>query len=289
MSISEKGAMTQAMEAAAGSGRWGRAALLALALQLRPAWVLLGLSFVWGGEVSWLSRLRILPAHPDWYLPALAQSCATALTLIGLARRLRPAWVVTAAAAAGAAAWALTSSVVPNGAEGFVLALGTIREVLAMAVILVCVGMTWTLARAWTAVAVVAVLAGGADGAIRLLLSNTLFGARWPEDWPSELAVDVVAVALLAAALALLRRRDPDLARAPSTPWAAPAECGARGPSRNGILVGATGLLLLAVMHLAAGFLVSNWSAADALRLAAAAGFFALVVSTASTMWILRS
>lgn len=286
MRVSVKGAMARAMDAAAGSGCWGRAALLALALQLRSAWVLLDPWFAWGGEASRLSSLRIMPAHPDWYLAALAQSCATALTLVGLARRLGPAWVVTAAAAAGAAAWGLTSFLVPNGPEGLLLALGVIREVLTMAVILACVAMTWTLARGWTAVAVVAVLAGAADGAIPLLLSNTVFRSAWPEGWPRDLAVDVVGVALLAAALALFRRRDPDLATGPLAPGAAVTVTGlgARRANRDGVLVGVSGLLLLALLHLTAGFLVSRWSVADSLRLAAAAALFALVVCAALTM-----
>ena len=109
------------------------AGLLALALQLRPAWLLLGAWVVWGGggSPSWLPRLRFLPAHPDWYVPTLVQSCVTALTLVGLARRFRLGWALLTAAVAGGVAWAVSFAFMPSGLDGFSLMFRPPQEILA--------------------------------------------------------------------------------------------------------------------------------------------------------------
>jgi hypothetical protein len=273
MSPAEKNEMMQVFAAGTGSARVGRAALLALALQLRPAWVLLG-PWVGGGEGvrSLLSRFRILPAHPDWYLPALVQSCVTALTLVGLSRRFRPNWALLTAALAGTVAWAVAFAFVPAGLDGFSVTFLGIREFVAMAVILICLQVTWRRLGPWTAVPVVALVGGLATGSMGFLLTNTIFRSPWPEDWPIEMGTHVVGVALLAIALALLRRRSWDAA-SPGT--VEPASM------RSGIVAGTVGLLVLVLTHLAAGILVSGWTTGDSLRLVGAAAVLALVATAA--------
>ncbi len=141
-----------------------------------------------------------------------------------------------------------------------------------MAIILACVRMTWMRLGPWTAVPIVASIGGVAAGAIRFLLSNSVFGSPWPEDWPRELGIEVVGVALLAVALALLRGPNAGLADAAS------AKPGSRG---SGVLAGTAGLLLLVLGHLTAGFLVSGWTMEDSRRLATTAALLAAVGSAA--------
>jgi len=274
MSVPEKNEMMRAFAAGTGGARVGRAALLAFALQLRPAWVLLGPWVGWGGEGarSLLSRIRFLPAHPDWYLPALVQSCVTALTLVGLSRRFRPNWALLTAAFAGTVAWAVTFALVPTGPDGFSVTFLGVREFVAMAVILICLRMTWRRLGPWTSVPVVALVGGLATGSIGFLLTNTIFRSPWPEDWPLEMGIHLVGVALLAIALALLRRRSWDIS---STGALKPAWMG------SGFLPGTVGLLVLVLAHLAAGFLASGWTKGDSLRLVGAAAVLALVATTA--------
>ena len=274
MSASEKSEMMQAFVAGTGSARVGRAVLLALALQLRPAWVLLGPWVGWGGEGarSLLPRFRILPAHPDWYLPALAQSFVTALALVALGRRIRAGWALLMAALAGTVAWAFTFAFVPTGLDGFSATFLGIREFVAVAVILICLRMTWRRLGPWTAVPVVALVGGFAAGAIGFLLTNTVFRSPWPEDWPLEVSTHVVGVALLAIALALLRTRNWDVSGAGTAPPAS---------MRSGILAGTAGLLVLVLAHLTAGFLVSGWTMGDSRRLVSVAAVLALVATAA--------
>lgn len=274
MSAEQKKEMMQVLAAGDGSARVGRAALLALALQLRPAWMLLGPWVGGGGEGarSLLPRLGILPAHPDWYLPALVQSCVTALALVGLGRRFRPGWALLTAALAGTVAWAVAFAYVPSGLDGFSVTFLGVQELVAMAVILFSLRTTWRRLGPWTAVPVVALVGGLASGSIGFLLTFTVFRSPWPEDWPLQMGKDVVAVALLAIAVALLRRRSWETSGA-----------GTVGPSstRGGILAGTVGLLVLALAHLAAGFLAAGWTTRDSLPLAGAAALLALVATAA--------
>ncbi len=266
--------MMPVLAAGAGGGRLGRAALLALAFQLRPAWVLLGPWVGGGGEGvrSLLPRLRILPAHPDWYVPALVESCVTALVLVGLGRRFRPTWALLTGALAGTVAWGVTFAYVPSGPDGFSVTFLAVREVVGMAAILISLLVTWRRLGPWTAVPVVALVGGLATASTGFLLTNTIFGSPWPEDWPLEAGTHVVGVALLAIALALLRTRS----------WATPgATAVGRDSVRSGLLAGTVGLLALVLAHLAAGAFVWAWTAADSMRLAVAAGVLALVAATA--------
>jgi hypothetical protein len=271
MTATQKPTLLQVLGAGDRSARRGRVWLLAFALQLRPAWALLGAWVVWGseGSSSLLPRVRLLPAHPDWYVPALAQSCVTALTMVGLARRLRQGWALLTAAVAGGVAWAVTFAFMPSGLDGFSLMFRPLQEILAMAIILGCVAVTWKRPGAWGAVPVVALVGGVGAGAIPFLFSNTIFGSPWPEGWQRDLAVEVCGVALVAVALAVMRRLrllDVD----------------ARSGRSVGALVGTGGLLLLAVLHLAAGSRFSGWTMDESLRLVGAAALLVILVSAAA-------
>lgn len=265
--------MMQALAASRGGARWGHVALLALALQVRSAWMLLG---VWvaaagTGSLGLLGRIRMLPAHPDWVVPALVQSAVVALVVVGLARRWRTGWALATASAASAVAWAVTFAWMPNGLEGYLLAVQPVQEAFAMGFVLASVAATWRRLGRWAAVPVLALVGGAGAGAIRLALTYTVFGVAWPDEWPRELAGEVVAVALLAIVVAVLRGTT-----AAAQKWAS----GDPG-RRSGAVLGTLGLLALTVMHLAAGRVYSAWTMADSQRLLVAAGLVALLAGWA--------
>jgi tetratricopeptide (TPR) repeat protein len=267
----ERRGLVQTLAAGDRGVRLARCGFLAFALQLRPAWALLGPWLVRAGGSSspWLPRVRFLPAHPDWYVPALVQSCATALTLAALARRRRPAWALLTAVVAGGLAWAVTFAAMPNGLDGFSQIFRPPQEMLGMAIVLVCLALTWQRPGPWGAVPVVALVGGVGAGAVPFLFSNTIFGSPWPEGWRGDLAVEVCGVALVAIALAVMRRMRF-------------LEGGAPGGGGLGALLGTAGLLLLAVLHLAAGFRFSGWTMDDSRRLVVAAALLALLASAAA-------
>ncbi len=98
---------------------WARALLLALALQLRSGLLLLGL---WLGQSAGafppvLGRLRLLPAHPDWYLAALVQNLAVGVVLVWIIRRLAIGWGVALAAIAGSLAWLSGSQILAESSR----------------------------------------------------------------------------------------------------------------------------------------------------------------------------
>ncbi len=255
--------MMRALATGPAGARWGRVALLALALQARSAWLLLG---VWvsagsAGALLPFMRVRMRPTHPDWVLPALVESVVAALVVVGLAGRWRTGWALLAAAAAGGAAWAATSAAVPEGVAGFWLVFQLVREVVATGVLLALVAATWRRVGRWTAVPVVALAGGTAAGAVRLLLAYTSFGSGWPKEWPRELAGEIAAAALLAVAVAVLRGTT-----GPTQDAASSARAG------RWAFLGTVGLLLLTGAHLVAGAVYSAWTAADARRLLVAAG-----------------
>ena len=139
-----------------------------------------------------------------------------------------------------------------------------------MAIILACVAVTWNRPGPWGAVPIVALVGGAGAGAIPFLFSNTIFGSPWPEGWPRDLALEVCGVALVAVALAVMRQ--PTL-RPPG---------GRRVGQEMGRLpcVGAGGLFLLALLHLAAGVSLSRAGRLDdSLRLVGAAALLAVLVS----------
>jgi cellobiose-specific phosphotransferase system component IIC len=103
------------------------------------------------------------------------------------------------------------------------------------------------------------------------MLTYTVFGIAWPEEWPRELAGEVVAVALLAVVVAVLRGRTSE------------AQAGVRSAQgwRSGAALGTVGLLTLTVIHLVAGAVYSAWTMADSWRLLVAAGLLAVLVGWA--------
>jgi hypothetical protein len=265
--------MMQALAAGPRGVRWGHAALLALAFQVWSGWLLLKVWVVTGGagSPSLLGRIRMLPAHPDWVLAALAQSAVVALVVVGLAGRWRPVRALLTAAVASGVAWAVTFALVPNGLEAYVLVIGVVQETLALAVVLASVAVTWRRLGRWASVPVVALAGAGGARAIRLVLTNTIYGAGWPGQWPRELAGEVVGVAMLAVVVALLRgTTTAPQDGAPSAPgW------------RSGATLGTLGLLVLTVTHLVAGGVYSGWTLADSLRLLIAAGLLAVLAGWA--------
>ncbi len=263
----------QALAAGARGVRWGYAAQLALAFQIWSAWLLLNVWVVTegAGSPSLLGRIRILPAHPDWVLPALVQSAVAALVVVGLAGRWRPVWALLTAAVASGVAWAVTFALVPTGLETYVLVIGTVQEVLAMGIVLASVAVTWRRLGRWASVPVVALAGGGGAGAIRFVLTATIWGAAWPKEWPRELAAEVVGVAMLAVVVAVLRGTTTvPQDGAPAAPgW------------RSGATLGTLGLLVLTITHLVAGAVYSAWTVADSLRLLIAAGLLAVLAGWA--------
>jgi len=227
---------------------------------------------VGGGGAWWpLPRVRFLPAHPDWYVPTLVQSCVAALTIVALARRFRPGWALLTAAVAGGAAWAVTFASMPNGLDEFSQFVRPPQEILGLLIVLACVAVAWNRLGAWGAVPVVAFVGGVGAGAIPLVFSNTIFGSPWPDGWQGDLAVGVCGVALVAVALALMRRPKLRL-------------LGVDAPGRRwvGALAGSAGLLLLVLLHLAVGFRFSGWTLDDSRRLLGAAVLLAVVASVAA-------
>ncbi len=273
--------MVQALGAGTRAARWGRVALVALALQAWSAWLLLR---VWviteaAGPVPLLGRIRTLPAHPDWVLAALAQSVVTALVLVGVAGHWRPVWALIAAPVAGGIAWAVVFGWLPGGLGEpptnvnavVMLVIQALQQILAPALVLVAVALAWRLLGRWFAVPVVAVVGGSAAGAIRLVLTDSFWGVPWHEGWPREIVGDVVGVGLLAVVVALLRGTK---AAVPDGP---PAPSG----RRSGAVVGTLGLLALTAAHLAGGWAFSGWIVADSWRLLAAGGLLAVLAAVA--------
>ncbi len=258
--------MMKMLGAGTARARWGYAALLALAFQVRVAWLLLGVWVVWGsagGSNTLPGHIRVLPAHPDWWLAGLVESAVVALTAVGLARRWRPGWNVFTSAVAGSLAWAVTSALTPNGFRGFLLVFRPVQEILVTTILLACVAVTWRRLGRWTAVPVVALVGGVGAGAVSLLITYTVFGASWPAEWPREMVNEVISVALFAAVVAVLRR------------MASAAPDGAPG-WRSGVSLGTAGLLALTVVHLVAGSVWSGWTT-DSLPLLVAAGLLAVL------------
>jgi len=259
--------MMQALAAGARGVRWGHTALLALAFQIWTGWLLLNVWVVTegAGSPSLLGRIRILPAHPDWVLPALVQSAVAALVVVWLAGRWRPVWALLTAAVASGVAWAVTFALVPTGLETYVLVIGTVQEALAMGIVLASVAVTWRRLGRWASVLVVALAGGGGAGAIRFVLTATIWGAAWPKEWPRELAAEVVGVAMLAVVVAVLRGTT-----------TVPQDGALAAPGwRSGATLGTLGLLVLTITHLVAGAVYSAWTVADSLRLLIAAGLLA--------------
>ena len=265
--------MMQALHTGARGARWGHVALLSLALQIRSAWLLLGVWVAAGGASSLplLGRIRLLPTHPDWVLPSLVQSAVVALVVVGLAGRWRTGWALVTAAVAGGVAWAVTFAWVPNGLEGYLLIVPPLQEIVATAVVLTSVAVAWRRLGRWAAVPVVALAGGAGACAIRLVLTNTIFGAAWPREWPRELAGEVVGVAMLAVVVAVLRGTT-----APTRQLVPRAPCW-----RSDAVMGTMGLLALTVTHLVAGSVYSGWTVADSRRLLVAAGLLALLAGWA--------
>jgi hypothetical protein len=256
--------MMQALAAGARGARWDHAALLALAFQVRSAWLLLNVWVVTGsaGSSSLLGRIRMLPAHPDWVFPALVQSAVAALVVIGLAGRWRPVWALVTAAVASGVAWAVTFALMPNGLEGYLLVVQPLQEILAMGVVLASVAVTWRRLGRWAAVPVVALTGGGGPVAIRLVLTYTIYGVGWPEEWPREMVAEVAGVAMLAVVVAVLRGTT-----------TATRDGAASAPGwRSGATLGTVGLLVLTITHLVAGGVYSDWTVADSRQLLIAAG-----------------
>lgn len=264
--------MMQALATGSGRAQWGHAAMLALALQVRSAWLLLGVWVPLGGAGSHApTGFRMLPAHPDWVLPALVQSVVAALTAVWLARRWQTGWALLTAAVASSLASAVAYAWLPNGLSGFPLLFQSVQEFLAMGILLGCLVLTWHRLGRWTAVPVVALVGGAGAGAARLLVVYSSFGSAWPDEWPRELAAEVVAASLLALVMAVLR----GMTRAERGGLP-----GAEG-WRTGATLGVAGLLALTVAHLAAGAAYSGWTLADARQLLVAAGVLALLAGWA--------
>lgn len=263
----------QALAVGNGRMRWGNVALLTLAFQARSAWWLLG---VWvasadaGSRLS-LTRIRMLPAHPDWVLPALVQSVVAALVVVGLARRWRPGWALFAAALSSSVAWAVTFALVPNGLSGYLLFFQPVDELLVTAWLLACIAFTWRRVGRWAAVPVLALVGGVGACAIRLVLTYSLFRVAWPEEWPREMAAELCGALLLALVIAVLRSQ------------AEAAHSGTRAGhgSWSRMLLGTTGLLTLTLAHLAAGRAWASWTMTDSRRLLAAAAVLAAIAGSA--------
>ncbi len=261
----------QALAAGTRGARWGHVALLALALQVWSAWLLLRVWVATGGlgPLSLLPRVRMLPAHPDWVIPALVQSAVAALVVVALAGRWRTGWTLLTAAVMSGVAWAATFAFLPETQEASLLVIQSIQEILAMGIVLTAVAVAWRRLGKWAAVPVVALIGGVGAAAIRLVLTNTIYGVPWPEGWPRAAAGDIVGVGMLAVVMAVLRGRT----------TAARDETHAATPWRSGATLGTLGLLLVTTAHLVAGRIYSGWTLADSWRLLIAAGFLAVLVA----------
>lgn len=263
----------QALAAGNGRARWGNVAMLALAFHARSAWLLLGVWVASPDAGSWLSfaRIRMLPAHPDWVLPALVQSAVIALVAVGLARRWRPGWALLAAALASSVAWAVTFALVPSGLSGYLLFFQPVDELFVTGLLLGCIAFTWRRLGRWVAVPVLALAGGGGACTLRLVLTYSLFGVAWPEEWPREMAAELVAALLLALVVAWLRRRSEAV------------HAGPRGAATTGsaTLPGTAGLLGVTVAHLAAGRAFASWTLGDSRQLLAAAAVLAVLTGWA--------
>jgi hypothetical protein len=122
----------------------------------------------------------------------------------------------------------------------------------------------------------VALAGGGGARAIRLVLTDTIYGAAWPGEWPRELAGKVVGVAMLAVVVAVLRGTT-----------TAPQDGAPSAPSwRSGATLGTLGLLVLTITHLVAGAVCSAWTVADSQRLLISSGLLAVLVGWALVAWL---
>jgi hypothetical protein len=268
--------MTLAAMLGGGSSRscWERGLLLALALQARSASLLLGLWLAGVGvpAVPLWGRVRVLPAHPDWYLAALAQSLVVGLGVAWFIRRRAIGWAVSLAALAGGLAWGCVYSLLPTGAEGFALVFvaGAVERFVATTALLVALAVGWRLLGRWPGTGLGSVLGGLGSGTARLLLTYSVFGAAWPPSWRVDLALEVGGAGLLGLALAWLL---PTIARSGSGSL---ADGQLASPLRVGALA-VQGQLVMAFVYLELAYRYAGWTPRDALWLMLCVAALALV------------
>jgi hypothetical protein len=254
--------------------RWERGLLLALALQVRSAFLLLGLWLAGVGVPAlplW-GRVRVLPAHPDWYLAALAQSLVVGLAVAWFIRRRAIGAAVSLAALAGGLAWACAYSLLPTGAEGFglVIVAGAVERFVSTTVLLVALAVGWRLLGRWPGTGLGAALGGLGSGTARLLLTYSVFGAAWPPSWRVDLALEVGGAGLLGLALAWLL---PPIVRSDS---GSPADGQLASPLRVGALA-VQGQLVMTFVYLELAYHHAGWTPRDALWLMLCVAALALV------------
>lgn len=233
--------------------RWDRALLLALALQVRNFLLLLGvwLSQSTSGFPPFISRLRVMPAHPDWYLAALIQSLAIGLVLAWLVRRLAVGWAVPLAAVAGALA-SLTASryLASSNVEVFARVLRSVLETVdtllllgSLAALLAFMRSSWGMVLASTTAALLC-------GATRLCLTYSVWGTPWAGPWRFDLAVDAVSGAACGLTLLLLPASE---ALGPQVPRLRSV----------GLYLGPHGLSVLSLAYLQLALRFAGWRVTD--------------------------
>jgi hypothetical protein len=228
---------------------WQRALLFALALQMRSSLLLLGvwLSQLAQGLLPFVSRLRVMPAHPDWYLSALIENVAIGLALVWISRRLAIGWAVPLAALAGAAAWLVASThLAASPVEGFVQVMRPVMDAIDTILFLGTLAALAALLRWSWGVVIASTTAGALCGVARLLLTYSVWGAPWIETWRVDLVVEAVSGAACGLTLLIL---------AASTGRCAAAR---RSPSADWYLA-THGLSVLSLVYLQLAMRFSGW------------------------------
>jgi hypothetical protein len=239
---------------------WERPLLVALALQARSSVLLLG---VWLSQAKdafppLLSRLRVMPAHPDWYLATLLQNLAIGLVLVWCARRLAVAWALALAVIAGSLSWlGAATHLSSSPLDGYLTVVRPVQEGIDTALLLGTLALLLRLVRTVWGMALVSAAAGTLCGIARLTLTYSVWGAPWIESWRFDLAVDALSGVAFGIALLLLVRITGG--RAP-----APQEQSAQRTHSVGLYQGAHGLATLALIYLQLALRFTGWRATEA-------------------------
>jgi hypothetical protein len=228
---------------------WEKAVVFSLALQMRSALLLLGLwrSHLAQGWPPFISSLRTMPAHPDWYLSALIQNLAIAGVFVWLTRRMASGWAIPITALAGAAAWLLASShLTASPVEGDMRVLRPVLETIDAGLFLGALATLLLLLRSRWGLVFASMLAATLCGVVRLLLMYSVWGSPWIESWRFDLTVEAVSGAACGLTLLLLAAGG----------WRVVAA--GRAPSAN-LYLGTQGLSVLSVIYLQLAVRYSGW------------------------------
>ena len=233
---------------------WERALLFALAVQVRSALLLLGAWLSQSTQVfpPFLSRLRVMPAHPDWYLASMIQSLAIGLALVWIVRRLAIGWAVPLVTIAGTLAWLTASRYLTSlPVESFALVLRFVLEFIDTLLLLGILAALLALLRSIWGIVLAATTAAALCGVVRLLLTYSVWGTPWIGTWRFDLGIDALSGAALGLTLLLL----PVIVGRGSV---------APGLSSAGLYLGAHGLSVLALAYLQLAMRFADWQPTDA-------------------------